>query len=985
MKRTILILTIMFLLGLSLSYAVPDNGIMYYDFEEGAGDLTDEWFNKEATNTGAAFSTSTPNFAVSGDGGSYSTWTAAGDSFNGTLTIPRNFSLSAWYNTSTVGTKRLFDNANMDIGWAATINVFSVYITDSATKTPCLASPGVTGCAGDNDGAWHHVFVRVKGDDAVCEIWCDGVFYNRTNGVASTGNYGTKFEIAAVGGVASWEGLIDELKIYDTWISNDSIKNIYETGSKDVASIEYANIDIIDNVNSGTLIFNSPDYFDVLIPMYSTINETDLDIVGGIGYCYQETANVSNGCGDLSTGGYSNVCSNPDNYCIRAYDGNYATHHQDTDSIDDFMYFNYTKPANVLNTSLWQTKDSDGTRNSTIPIVCFNQSILQLRAFADVDPGDGYWGCYNGTGYTNIFTGGTWIYEEAMFWAMYPENITIDVNGVQIFKKNGIFNASNPINNININNNSVLQDCVDVCLNKIGSRCECEVEVNSVTAGKFNYTYNVTTFSYRAAYTSALFEGDSAQYGFKLHRNESAYTYSDVVLWYNNTKYNTTLTYDFSGYGYNYTYITTVPVYASPENNLNFYWNYTKNFVNGTAINYTTQQFYQTIAKLAISECGGTYNITTLTLHGFGEEDNLTKDYNLNLDLNVWTLSEGSNVNFSFIFNGSNNYSLCISNSTGGDTFNYNAIMEYYASGYENRKYYINNAVFDFVEDHVFLYLLNTSVSSDIIFSLFDETGTKIKGAYINILRYYPGEGVYRTVEIEKTDDNGQTLGKMRLADVFYKFIVSYEGAVKLDTEVQKMLSTTKTLILNLQEDVLESWNLIDDVYTSVTCTESTATCRFSWSDPSNIVEFARLQVYQVNSFNQVLLSSQELASPSGTLVYVIPGNTTGLRYIAQGYIETTTENSFYPVGLDEIEYIQSLSDKFGGEKAGLWFPFLLLLLSLSAVFMIPGPLAAVGVIIGSVIAILGGFWIGLIAISWLSLISLLLLAVLFIYKLSGK
>lgn len=151
--------------------------------------------------------------------------------------------------------------------------------------------------------------------------------------------------------------------------------------------------------------------------------------------CYQETANESTPCGGLSTGNYSFI--NVTGYLIdegKFYDEDYSTYGYCKDTEEDgvcYIYINYSKPNNPLNTSIWQVKRGTiGTpiyANYTLPSGCWLQSPLQFRIYEY----DKYYIFGIATITTNLtcFDGGDWhqlyyhsgevgqfIYEEAMYW-----------------------------------------------------------------------------------------------------------------------------------------------------------------------------------------------------------------------------------------------------------------------------------------------------------------------------------------------------------------------------------------------------------------------------------------------------------------------------------------------------------------------------------------------------------------------------------------
>jgi len=197
----------------------------------------------------------------------------------------------------------------------------------------------------------------------------------------------------------------------------------------------YLDIDLVsDFLNS------SSGFSDVPIKFQSTtagiINITDIkfDYAGGndtieiftwdatATYCYQETANISTACGGLDSGNYVEDFQAGNDVNL-IYDGNYGTYGEETlGSNHGYLYINYSKPS-TSTSAKWQIKDEVNTTNLTITSVCFDLSVLQLRADSYSDFANSYtkWDCYNGTAWANLRNSGTGsnnrrVYEEAIFW-----------------------------------------------------------------------------------------------------------------------------------------------------------------------------------------------------------------------------------------------------------------------------------------------------------------------------------------------------------------------------------------------------------------------------------------------------------------------------------------------------------------------------------------------------------------------------------------
>ncbi|KKL62591.1 hypothetical protein LCGC14_2183680 [marine sediment metagenome] len=369
------------------------------------------------------------------------------------------------------------------------------------------------------------------------------------------------------------------------------------------------------------------------------------------------------------------------------------------------------------------------------------------------------------------------------------------------------------------------------------------------------------------------------------------------------------------------------------------------------------------------------YNITVLRITGKDEETNEDVNTTLNIFLEPIFSTGTSN---SYELSGKTNYTFCADKN-----YSINAIMEY-GDGtiYTDRKYYLNNFSIDISTiSNVFLYHLNNTKASEIVFTVFDTTtGDRVKDVFIKILRYYPGENLFRIVEIAKTDEVGQSLGKMILADVFYKFIIeSPAGTVKLDTGVLRILSLTRSFGISFVEDVLAVWDKIHGVSYLTTCTKGTKTCRVTWIDSSNIVQSVTLEVWRVTGLADTLLSSQTTTASAGTISYTVVEDTATNTYEARAFARSTNPSDW---SFGRARFFDSDNPFFTdpANRLASLFPLFLLMVVITFALIDWG---VVGIVIGSLLGMVVGSITGILPISPFYLISFILMAVILIYKLS--
>ena len=379
-----------------------------------------------------------------------------------------------------------------------------------------------------------------------------------------------------------------------------------------------------------------------------------------------------------------------------------------------------------------------------------------------------------------------------------------------------------------------------------------------------------------------------------------------------------------------------------------------------------------------IDNCG---NYSNILLTFWGKNEETDANVSMDLDLTIWhtaTANSSFTINTSFIFTGQTNYSIC---TNYNQTFSLDAIMEYGGDEFAEKKYYLNNYTANSsIVNEVNLYHLNISKGSEITFTVFDKlTGDSVDGVFIKILRYYPGENIYKTVEVVKTDEQGKSLGKMVLADVFYKFILEKPaGTVKLNTDVLRILSLTRSFGISFAEDVLDTWDKIHGVSISTTCTKGTQTCRTTWSDGSNIIQDVTMEVWRINGLTNSKIFTNTVASSSGSIVYTIVEETDGNRYEARSYIESNTGTSNYLADIATLLFSDNPFFTDSEQRLASLFPLFLLVVVLIFALI---DFSAVGVTIGALVGLVLGSILGILPLSPFYFISFILMGGILIYK----
>jgi len=160
-------------------------------------------------------------------------------------------------------------------------------------------------------------------------------------------------------------------------------------------------------------------FFSVLMLNLMPISATTWG--NSTGYCYQEFFTNTTACGGLDGGVWT---GDPFIYDKdKMFDGDWNTYAYLGAGGTRYVYFNYTKPDNADNGTIWQVKDHGGTANVTITSGCLDYYDDVLRLRGELNDGgvqEAKWYCYDGswTVLRAVGAGTRRLYEEAMFWNM---------------------------------------------------------------------------------------------------------------------------------------------------------------------------------------------------------------------------------------------------------------------------------------------------------------------------------------------------------------------------------------------------------------------------------------------------------------------------------------------------------------------------------------------------------------------------------------
>ena len=163
------------------------------------------------------------------------------------------------------------------------------------------------------------------------------------------------------------------------------------------------------------------------------------------------------------------------------------------------------------------------------------------------------------------------------------------------------------------------------------------------------------------------------------------------------------------------------------------------------------------------------------------------------------------------------------------------------------------------------LYLIDNTTSSVVIITVKDASANKVTDAYVKIQRYYPDTNTYKTVQIVKTDFNGQANAYLVLYNVFYRFIIEKDGQVLKTTDPTTISTTTLEITIG-SESPIEVFSYDGKIAYSCYYNTGTGNLVCTVSDTSNLMTSARLKVEKLGPVTTITVCDVSESSSAVTL-----------------------------------------------------------------------------------------------------------------------
>lgn len=388
-------------------------------------------------------------------------------------------------------------------------------------------------------------------------------------------------------------------------------------------------------------------------------------------------------------------------------------------------------------------------------------------------------------------------------------------------------------------------------------------------------TFNINDVLEKVSYRQAIFEGDLETIILNLSAN-SITSLSGNIRW-NNSNSTALASYNSTFAKLNASVL--VPTINTPTE---FYFNFTYS-ING--VNRTTATYNSNATVLTAM------NITTIcptdltpSRHfDFKEEQNLTV-FNNTVAFNFkYGVTNNTAKTFSSSLTNVEGFYICTNTTVGNYSVGYGEI-QYEKTGYVDRRNYLfEDTLLTTVQVNETLYSLPSTDSTSFLFEFKTSALVAYENKYTKLLRWYPDYDEYRTVDMGKTDNKGETVMHVVTEDVDYRIgLYELNGTlINLADPVRMVCQTTpcEYSLLIAPGDV--DYTSIFGIDHSLTFNNNTRVFSFIWSDPSSNTDSMTLKVYKETGFDSIEICNNVGAGATGALSCNVSAYTGTIRAIA--------------------------------------------------------------------------------------------------------
>lgn len=406
-----------------------------------------------------------------------------------------------------------------------------------------------------------------------------------------------------------------------------------------------------------------------------------------------------------------------------------------------------------------------------------------------------------------------------------------------------------------------------------------------------------------------------------------------AIFNYNGTNYTSPTITEKTGS--NYTITKSINIIPRDTNfiseNREFFWFLTLvNEDSGVTSDFETDHYNQTVKELFFEKCGLNANITILNFTMKDQYDNSIINASKNATTFQASFSFGldssyrvKNYSISNLSVDKSEFAFCINDSYNKVYTDMNSF--YTAVDYSESNYYLSNSLLSNITTNINLFLLRESDSLE-FFITAEEDLRPIDYATVNVQKYFVGEGLYKTVEIDETDASGDFTSYLDL-DAEYRFTIIKDsvvlGVVDKKAICQAAPCTLTLSLLSDSTDIFEGYrdSFAQDVQYNLSYNHSSNLVNFQFVDTTGTATYFRLLIFE-SSGNETSkqIFDKKLYTSAGQILWDSSNYSDG-NFRAEAYISRSPDKF-----IDFITFVLSETAEELG-IVGLFTAFLLLVI----------------------------------------------------------
>lgn len=391
--------------------------------------------------------------------------------------------------------------------------------------------------------------------------------------------------------------------------------------------------------------------------------------------------------------------------------------------------------------------------------------------------------------------------------------------------------------------------------------------------------------------------------------------------------------------------------------NYSFYWSI--RLSDSTLINLSSNN--QTVYNLSIDNCSAySYEIYRFNLLDEETQVALSGVTTMDISMNIYSIDRLSNITyFNKSYSSTNPARICLGTTLSNQTnYSVDVIVRYEQNATHSIEYY--NIVNDRLSNSSILQTINLydlllTDTTEFRLTFIDADFVPRENALIYLMRQYISENTFKTVELPKTDSNGQTILHLVRNDVIYNIII-------IDSVSKQVLGTFNNIVafceditigkceINLnafstEEEVYDYNSALGIIISNPNYNNNTRVISFDFVTTTGTSKTVNMLVTRNDIFGNNTVCDTTLISAGGTMSCSIPSTIENTNLITSIYVDGIL-----------VVYAHVQMDK---SNLGYIGYIALFFMMISLVFMFSS--SKEGVLVGLGLGVLAGIGLGLI------------------------